>query len=246
MQFAAPSATAWRSGRQSGSDPGSMARAWRPTALMPSCWTRHGRALSAARERPSRGTSPGMPGPYGRVVLAGGLDATNVAQAARTACPWGVDSSSRLEARPRFKDPEKVAGLLAGRSLRQRFDGFGVPSSTIPPGRLGGDRALLRILCNRRGSRHSCGVAGPRSDAGRHGARHGALSPALPRGGPGPGNDRADAPDHVRMHAGRHGRRDAGPATGIGSALQGGAACGLATSAAFAAADWALRKWGAD
>ncbi len=50
--------------------------------------------------------------PYGRVVLAGGLDATNVAQAARTACPWGVDSSSRLEARPRFKDPEKVAGFL--------------------------------------------------------------------------------------------------------------------------------------
>ncbi len=50
--------------------------------------------------------------PYGRIILAGGLDGANVAEAARVATPWGVDSSSRLERRPGIKDPEKVAGFL--------------------------------------------------------------------------------------------------------------------------------------
>ena len=49
---------------------------------------------------------------FGRVVLAGGLDGSNVAEAVRAARPWGVDSSSRLESRPGVKDPEKVARYL--------------------------------------------------------------------------------------------------------------------------------------
>ncbi len=43
-----------------------------------------------------------------RVILAGGLDASNVRQAIRAARPWGVDASSRLERAPGRKDPAKV------------------------------------------------------------------------------------------------------------------------------------------
>lgn len=50
--------------------------------------------------------------PFGRIIVAGGLDGSNVAEAARTARPWGVDSSSRLEIRPGVKDPAKVESYL--------------------------------------------------------------------------------------------------------------------------------------
>ena len=50
--------------------------------------------------------------PFGRVVLSGGLNAGNVAEAIRIVRPWGVDASSRLEDRPGVKDPDKVARFL--------------------------------------------------------------------------------------------------------------------------------------
>jgi phosphoribosylanthranilate isomerase len=49
---------------------------------------------------------------YGRIVVAGGLDAANVAEAIREAQPWGVDASSRLERSPGVKDPEKVRQFI--------------------------------------------------------------------------------------------------------------------------------------
>jgi phosphoribosylanthranilate isomerase len=43
-----------------------------------------------------------------KIILAGGLDASNVAEAIHTVKPWGVDASSRLESSPGIKDREKV------------------------------------------------------------------------------------------------------------------------------------------
>ncbi len=47
------------------------------------------------------------------VMLAGGLDADNVAVAIERARPFGVDASSRLEAAPGLKDPERVRRFVA-------------------------------------------------------------------------------------------------------------------------------------
>ncbi len=54
---------------------------------------------------------------FGRVVLAGGLDGSNVADAVRSVRPWGVDASSLLERRPGVKDARKVSRYLE--SLRR-------------------------------------------------------------------------------------------------------------------------------
>jgi indole-3-glycerol phosphate synthase / phosphoribosylanthranilate isomerase len=48
----------------------------------------------------------------GRVVLAGGLAADNVAEAIRRVRPWAVDASSRLEAAPGIKDASAVRAYV--------------------------------------------------------------------------------------------------------------------------------------
>jgi phosphoribosylanthranilate isomerase len=53
----------------------------------------------------ARGVAP-------KIIVAGGLDASNVADAIRAARPWGVDASSRLETSPGIKDHEKVRAFV--------------------------------------------------------------------------------------------------------------------------------------
>ncbi len=48
-----------------------------------------------------------------RLILAGGLDPANVAEAIRTLGPWGVDVASGVEAAPGRKDPAKVREFVA-------------------------------------------------------------------------------------------------------------------------------------
>ena len=48
----------------------------------------------------------------GKIVIAGGLDASNVRQAIEEAQPWGVDACSRLEKSPGIKDHEKMKSFV--------------------------------------------------------------------------------------------------------------------------------------
>jgi phosphoribosylanthranilate isomerase len=47
-----------------------------------------------------------------RRLIAGGLDASNVAEAIRIASPWGVDACSRLESSPGKKDAQRVRDFV--------------------------------------------------------------------------------------------------------------------------------------
>ena len=49
---------------------------------------------------------------HGKIIVAGGLDGDNVAEAIRQVNPWGVDASSKLERKPGVKDSEKVRSYL--------------------------------------------------------------------------------------------------------------------------------------
>jgi phosphoribosylanthranilate isomerase len=48
-----------------------------------------------------------------RIVIAGGLDASNVARAVALADPWGVDTCSRIESAPGKKDLDKMKQFLS-------------------------------------------------------------------------------------------------------------------------------------
>ena len=52
-------------------------------------------------------------GAAGRILLAGGLDESNVREAIAAAQPWGVDACSRLESAPGKKDHGRMARFIA-------------------------------------------------------------------------------------------------------------------------------------
>jgi phosphoribosylanthranilate isomerase len=60
-------------------------------------------------------------GLHEKIILAGGLDASNVMDAIREGRPWGVDSCSRLESSPGRKDAVKVREFVAAAKEGFRF-----------------------------------------------------------------------------------------------------------------------------
>ena len=58
----------------------------------------------------------------GQMILAGGLDSENLAEAVRTVRPFGIDASSAVESAPGTKDPQRIHEFVtAARAAEQHL-----------------------------------------------------------------------------------------------------------------------------
>jgi phosphoribosylanthranilate isomerase len=64
-----------------------------------------------------------------RILMAGGLDGSNVAQGIAAVSPWGVDACSRIEAWPGKKDVQRMREFVA--AARRAFEARGLQNT--PP-----------------------------------------------------------------------------------------------------------------
>lgn len=60
----------------------------------------------------------------GRMILAGGLNEDNVAEAIATVRPWGVDVSSAVESVPGRKDPARIARFIEAARGAENTKGY--------------------------------------------------------------------------------------------------------------------------
>jgi phosphoribosylanthranilate isomerase len=94
-----------------GGDLPNVPRVWRAYRVEPASRSANENIEAILFDGPANGISFDWNqacGVSGKLILAGGLNASNVAEAIRIARPWGVDASSGLESAPGIKDHEKV------------------------------------------------------------------------------------------------------------------------------------------
>jgi phosphoribosylanthranilate isomerase len=86
-------------------------RIWRAMRVGPASRPVNGKVEAILLDGPANGITFDWNKARGlseKLILAGGLNASNVAEAIRIAKPWGVDASSGLESAPGIKDHDKV------------------------------------------------------------------------------------------------------------------------------------------
>jgi phosphoribosylanthranilate isomerase len=98
-----------------GGDTPGVPRVWRAFRVAPASKPANGSVEAILFDGPANGVTFDWKQARGlaeKLIVAGGLDASNVAEAIRIAQPWGVDASSRLESAPGIKDHEKVRQFI--------------------------------------------------------------------------------------------------------------------------------------